>query len=336
MTQFSLGDLAGNFLLRRHNTALQQKMGVLTNEVATGRVQDTVSHLSARLSSLSALERDLDMVNALRISVSEAQVQATTTQAALGTVQDRTAEFGDAITIASAAPASVVRASVTTAARQTLDGVVSALNSQVAGRSLFAGADVSTKPLEDTEVLLDALRNAVAGAVTSQDILAAADTFFDTPGGDFDTLVYRGGPLDLAPVALGDGQTVGFDIRADNPVLKATIKTVAIASLFEELASSLPPQEAVGLLDTLAGRALGDQDRLTGLRGDLGFAEQRIEIRSAELGARRSSVELARNELISADPYQSATELEAVQQQIEILYSLTARSSRLSLVNFLS
>lgn len=336
MTQLSLGDLAGNFLLRRQNVALQQSMSRLTTEVTTGRAKDTVSHLAGRLSSLAAFERDLDMVDALRISVSEARVQSTGMQAALEQVQDSTAVLADTIATASLVPQSVARASVAAIARQTLDTVLGALNTEIAGRSLFAGTDVGAKPLADVDTLLDGLRTSMSGAATSAEVLAAADAFFDTQGGGFDTLVYQGTTSNLSPVSLGGGQTVRLDIRADDPVLKSTIRTAAVASLLEELSAGLPPTEPGILLDAITGRATADQDRLTRLRSDLGFAEQRIEIRTAELATWKSSVELARNDLLSVDLYQSATELEAVQTQIETLYSLTARSSRLSLVNFLS
>ncbi len=47
-------------------------------------------------------------------------------------------------------------------------------------------------------------------------------------------------------------------------------------------------------------------------------------------------MEIARTELIGADPYDTATEMEAVQGQLETLYTVTARLSRLSLADFLT
>lgn len=335
MTQLSLGDLAGNFLLRRQNSVLKQSMTQLTNEVTTGRVKDSVAHLGGRLSALSALERDLDLIGARRLAVSEAGVQATSMQAALGKVQDSAAELADTVSVAALVPESVARGSVAVVARQSLDTMFSALTTEVAGRALFAGTDTTAQPLPDVETLRDSLRVSLSGLTTAEDVMTAADAFFDTEGGAFDTLIYRGADADFAPFVLGDGQTVRLDIRADNPVLKSTIKTAAVTSLIEDMSPHLASTEIENLFNAVTGRAAADQDRLTRLRGELGFAEQRIEIRNAELASRQSSTELARNDLLSVDMYQSATELEAVQQQLETLYTLTARSSRLSLVNFL-
>lgn len=335
MTQLSLGDLAGNFLLRRQNSVLKQSMTRLTNEVTTGRVKDSVSHLGRRLSALSALERDLDLIGARRIAVSEAGVQATSMQAALGQVQDSAAELADTVSMAALVPESVARGSVSVVARQSLDTMFSALNTQVAGRALFAGTDIAAQPLPDVETLRDSLRVSLSGLTTAEDVMTAADAFFGTEGGAFDTLIYRGADADFAPFVLGGGQTVRLDIRADDPVLKSVIKTAAVTSLIEDMSPNLASTEIENLFNAVTGRAAADQDRLTRLRGELGFAEQRIDIRNAELASRQSSTELARNNLLSVDMYQSATELEAVQQQLETLYTLTARSSRLSLVNFL-
>ena len=49
-----------------------------------------------------------------------------------------------------------------------------------------------------------------------------------------------------------------------------------------------------------------------------------------EHAAEGSALQIARNDLIGADPYETATELEAVYGQIETLYTVTARIAQLS------
>ena len=51
--------------------------------------------------------------------------------------------------------------------------------------------------------------------------------------------------------------------------------------------------------------------------------------------AEASALQIARNGLVAADPYDTATAIQAVQTQIETLYTLTARLSRLSLTDYL-
>jgi flagellar hook-associated protein 3 FlgL len=77
-------------------------------------------------------------------------------------------------------------------------------------------------------------------------------------------------------------------------------------------------------------------DRVTGIRADLGHAEERIERSSVRIASELSSLDYARSQLLAVDPFEAATELENVQFQLEALYTVTARAARLNLVNFLS
>ena len=89
----------------------------------------------------------------------------------------------------------------------------------------------------------------------------------------------------------------------------------------------------------MLGRAgelsLGAVDGLTTARATLGYAEARIEEASVRLTAQNTSLEIARSELISADPYDTIVKLEETQFRLESLYTATVKLSQLSLVGFL-
>ena len=336
MSEFSIGDLAYGFMLRRQNTDLKQSLTRLTTEMASGVAVDTAAHLSGRFELLSGFERSYTLLETYRVSASEAGTAAGVMQTALGTVADQTAALTDRLVPASSAVTSTSLETTAQTARGNLDAMISALNTSIGGRALFSGTLVSGRPLSGSDTLLDELRTNVSGLTTSADILAAADNFFDTPGGDFETMIYQGGNENLAPRELGSGETVRLDIRADDPILRSAMKVAAVAALVDDPALAFDPGEAQELLTRLTEQSVAAQSGVTALRADLGYAEERIEGASARIAAEIASVDLARRELVSVDPYQTATELEAVQIQIETLYTLTARSSRLSLVNFLS
>ena len=46
-------------------------------------------------------------------------------------------------------------------------------------------------------------------------------------------------------------------------------------------------------------------------------------------------MDMALSKIVSSDPYDGAARLKEVQTQIEILYTLTVRTSNLSLMNYL-
>jgi flagellar hook-associated protein 3 FlgL len=71
------------------------------------------------------------------------------------------------------------------------------------------------------------------------------------------------------------------------------------------------------------------------MRAGIGTLEARIETATARNSAETSALEMARNEIIAVDPYKAATDLSAAQTQLETLYTVTARLSRLSLAGYL-
>jgi flagellar hook-associated protein 3 FlgL len=79
----------------------------------------------------------------------------------------------------------------------------------------------------------------------------------------------------------------------------------------------------------------GAQTGLSDLRGRVGAAEARLEEATSRNAAEAAALEIARAGLTDVDIYETATKLEAVQSQLELLYAITARSARLSLVSVL-
>jgi flagellar hook-associated protein 3 FlgL len=71
------------------------------------------------------------------------------------------------------------------------------------------------------------------------------------------------------------------------------------------------------------------------LQGRLGLTQARIDQAQTRNTAEQSMLEIARADLVAIDPFEAATRMEAAQTQLETLYSVTARLSRLSLVDFL-
>ena len=71
------------------------------------------------------------------------------------------------------------------------------------------------------------------------------------------------------------------------------------------------------------------------VRAEIGSAQAHIENASARNAAEKTALEISRNELVAVDPYETATRLEAVRNQLDTLYALTVRMSRLSLAEYM-
>ena len=334
MSSVSLGDLSQSFILQRRSVDLRQNLSRLTDELSSGRVSDIREVLAGNHGYLTGLERSLQVLQGYSVANGEATYLTGAMQTALNRVQDFAGELGIDLLLASGGPIGVVAGSPSENARTQLEGMISSLNSDIAGRSLFAGTATDRAPLESADILIDALRTAVTGATTPEDIYAAAEAWFADPLG-FDATVYTGSATALAPLVLSETEKVSLDIRANDEAIKAVLMNTALAALADDptLLLDVPRQSE---LFGLAGLALqSNQDQLTDLRARLGFTEERIEKISVRNQAEETSIEFARNALLEVDPFKTATELENVQFYLQSLYSVTVRSSQLSLVNFL-
>jgi len=91
-----------------------------------------------------------------------------------------------------------------------------------------------------------------------------------------------------------------------------------------------------GALARLAGESLFDADsRLVDLQADIGSMEAQLERATVEVAAESDSLTIARSKLIEIDPYEAAIELQNAETQLQTIYTITARLSRLSLTQYL-
>ena len=332
----SVGDLASSFLMQRQNTSLKTQMSRLTQELASGRSSDLTRQLSGSFGQLADVEHQMQLQQSLGTATAEAALFTSSMQSALALVQDQASELGQLSALANTTPGATLRSSVAVAAGGHLDAIISALNTDVAGRPLFSGADLDGAPLASAGDILSAVRTATAGSLDAADFMARLDGFFDTPGGDFETLIYQGGTTNLSPYQLGEGQSVQLSIRADDPAFRDAIKYTVAAALADDATLTLGDGSRDAIVRQAGEALLTQAGRVTRIQADLGYAESRIEQSSVRIAAELTSLEYARSSLVAVDPFETATELENVRFQLETLYTVTARSARLNLMSFLS
>lgn len=332
----TIGDLAQSFALRRQGGELRHQLDRLGLELSSGRVADLGRHLSGNLLPLADIEHELVLRTGHRMAAREAATDTEVMQAALERFQNTTTELAAQVLTLGTAGTTRQLSNLAGTATQMLGSLVGSLNSEVAGRALFSGAQTDRSPLASSETLLSELRGTLVGATSRAEVQSRVDAFFDSADGGFMSTIYQGGVTEVAPYRLGSGESVALDIRADDAGLRAALKEVALIAVSQDSDLSLDLADRLALASDAGTALLAQQDVLTGLRASLGQAESRIAQSTARIAAEITSFEIARAELISVDPFKTAVELEQVQLQIESLYTITARASRLSLLNFLS
>jgi flagellar hook-associated protein 3 FlgL len=274
-------------------------------------------------------------LNAHDAAAAEAAQFARATQAALGTMQEAGAELGAALVMAGTGGAAAQVDAAATDARARLGSVVSALNARDAGRALFAGTATDGAAVAGADDLLAQLAADIGPQASAADLAAAVNDWFDAPGGGFYTHGYLGAGTDLSPASIAPGQTADPALRADDPALRELLAGYATAALLDRgLLDGQADQRAAALL--LAGTRIMEGDAaLATLGARVGREEARIEEAATANAAEAAALEEARAALVGVDAYRTATALTEAETQLETLYAVTARLSRLSLTEFL-
>ena len=334
MNLTAIGDLARGMTLRTRATEIKTQIETLSYEMSTGKVQDTSGHLGGDYSHLLDLDRSLARLDAFKIATTEAGLFTDVMQQSLNTFDTSLAEVSATLLAFGTANQTVTHEQVSVQARNELDTMMSALNTRVAGRSLYAGNATDVSPLASAETLLAALETKLSGLTTMTDIRTAAEDWFNDPAG-FDAVIYQGSDTPLAPMQIAENERITLPITATDPTFKAALRDTALAALASKDALAWSPTLRTSMFTQLGVDLANAKDETVKLRAEVGAAEARVEQAATRNASARVSLEYSRNALIEADPYETAAQLQTVQFQLESLYSVTVRNANLSLVNFL-
>ncbi|MEP4978836.1 flagellin [Ascidiaceihabitans sp.] len=334
MNSVSIGDLAHSYLLQRRGSSLRAEMSKLNQELTSGQVADIKSILAGNFSYLSDIETSMSHLNAYKTSSAEATQFTSAMQSALDVVQTQSTDLGTNILSVVAGGIDAVSRQVTVEAREQLGAIVNTLNTDLAGRSIFSGTASNQAPLASSADILNSVRSVMAGQIGPTDKLAAVDAWFADPAG-FDAVIYQGSSDAMAPFRLSEHEDLSLDVRANDKAIKDVIRNVAVAALANDAALGIDFTERAALLNDAGVGLMTNAADVTALRANIGFIEERIDDIATRNSIESTSLEYAKGALLSVDPYETATRLEEVQFQLQSLYTVTVRSSELTLVNFL-
>ena len=203
---------------------------------------------------------------------------------------------------------------------------------------MMSGTSTRTAAVADADTLMSAVRGAISGAATADHIAAAVDRWFDAPagGGGFVDTVYRGSNSGSATLSVAPEVTVKRELSAADPALRSVLKGLVLASLASDGATSSLGQSHWDELLRMGGQQLrASADGMTAARARVGAMQQRVEEADTRNTNEQTSLQLARSGLLATDPYETATALDEAEANLQNLYALTVRLSRLSLTDYL-
>lgn len=335
MSMIGFGDLAQSQMMRQHMTQTKTDLARHSQELTTGKAADTPRHLSGDVGPLLALDATLARLKGYGAVTRELALFAEAQQVGLASLSDTALEAANSLLSASGTAASTYVDTAASAAHSALKSTLSTLNTRFGDRTLFAGMASNGPAMISADDFMTTVETMLAGAGANDvaSIEAALDSWLAAPGGYQGTAYLGGAPLAAVPVAAGEA--VALDVTANDPSLRATLKGLAMASLIDRgFFVGQPVMERQ--LAQRAGEVLlaGETDRahlvarLGGVQAQIDRAETRNQSEAAALG-------MARTAMVQIDPYDAATRLQDAETQLQLIYTLTARISRLSLADYI-
>ncbi len=324
--------LLANNRLAAATGLLRQQSEAARTEVVTGRITDLPRTLGAGVSEALSLRGTLDLIAVRREAIAQANLVATAAQQALGEIA------GGASSLATAALAANGRAderalgATAIEARAALETTFNRLNVRVAGHAIFAGDATDRAPLGDPGALLADVAAIFSAAGSAAQFEADLDFYFDDTSGGFHTSIYRGGAGGAPTFEVSAGVRIGVTGRADEQAIRDLLRGLATLAV----AGAAPPTSLRGAaLSSAATAAIAGSDGVTNRRAEIGIAQQRAAAAAESLTIEEAALTEAYNEKTARDPFEAASQLRALEAQLDASYVLTSRLAQFSLVNYL-
>lgn len=338
MNVSSGSDLARLQALQQRAVQTRNALDRSGTELTTGEKASRFDATGGDLTRLFALERSIDRNAVFQQTISLTELRLDVMQEGLGkilaTVGQLSVDLPTAVGLGDIAAGMVHARS----ARNAFADTVATLNTQVAGKALFAGTETDRAAVAPAETILQELDALVAGTATSADAIDAIDEYFrrdPAPSGAFFTTGYLGGTDDLSPVEIGEGRKVDAALRADHDEIVAVLRSQAMAAVVAggAFAGSVP--DRLALLGEAGRQMQSAKDGLLELRGTLGISQNAVEQAKAARVSEADTLELARARIVAVDPLVAASSYQALETQLQTIFTVTSRLANLNFANFM-
>jgi flagellar hook-associated protein 3 FlgL len=330
---------------------LQGRLSTAGQEVATGMKADVSGELRGRTSILLGFRDAHARTERYLESGAILTMRLDTMQLAMSAIRD-TSEPLSLETLAAVGREDVTSLrNIQTSASAALDGVLRQLNVAIAGRYLFGGTLVDQPPMIDgpdpagviTAVIGDAAA-ASGGQIDVGDVpglLADLESVFDDSHADptrqFSTAFYQGSPASEPDLTgqLDENGRITYGLKAEEAAFRDILQGL---HMLAAVRYGDPVMTEAGYRDYATAAA----ERLQQGLGRLVDLAARTGQNQALVAANQERLDVARDlynrqivELERRDPYEAASLLTMLEQQLEASYVVTARMNQLSLTSYL-
>jgi flagellar hook-associated protein 3 FlgL len=331
----SIGDLASSLMLSQANVQAKKNLMRLSTELTTGVTTDVSGVLRNDLSPQLGWERDIASATVLDKTLTEALVKVQTRQAVLTSISDNAIAFANDLSLSLNSNVDSASSAVPSSAEGRLSQVLSELNTQFAGGWLFSGTSSNAPSVAPAGDIISAIKTIVTGASTASEVEARVQNWMDDPVSGYDTFAYLGSDQQPSPLRLSGERTLCENTKANDPAIKQTVQNLMLAVISTDAALGIPSDSRSSLLISASEGLRSAESKLTIMRANLGFVESELTKEKVQVGAEIATAEMLRAKMLSVDPYETASKLQAAELQLEKIYTVTARSAQMSLLEYL-
>lgn len=327
------GDLARSFGMTQAYSRNKARMDTLTREVSSGLKSDIACSLRGDTRGLANIDNRLRRLDAFAQNTTEADLRLRAGQQALDGIGAIIKGLGAPMLGAGLTDPSLQ--SVLTGADSNLEAALALMNTESAGQFVLSGARSNAPAVVGADDLMAYVTANVAGLTTGADVATAVNAYFDKPagGGGYLDQAVTGSLVPAGSLPIGAGESVANPLTAGDPAFRDLLKGLTLAALAKRGVPGNNDAERLKLVESAGQSLLNAESGLTALRAGQGVLQERVELAEQRNASERSALRIARNGIVSADPYESAAALTEAQVQLETLYSITARLSRMSLAD---
>lgn len=334
MTMTAISDMAQQFSALRAGGAIKSDLARLSASLSSGRVEDVTRHLNGETAQLSGIQHKLTQLDGYQQVARETGQMLDRIQQVLAQVDTMRTELTNQLLLVGDSSTNVQVDAAAQTARSALDAMVSAMNTRMADRVLFGGRDSATPPLITADAIITAVQAAIGPDRSLAGITAAISGWFDDPGGGFEVFGYRGDTEGTMQRQISEDRQIQVSVRADDPAIRDILKATVLAAITDDL-PGLPADVKTDLVQSAGTRLSGTASGMVAVQARIGLALGVTAAKQAEMTGQQTGLNMAMNDLIMADPFDTATRIKAVELQLETHYTIIGRLSQLSLLKFI-
>ncbi|MEM7493383.1 MAG: flagellin [Pseudomonadota bacterium] len=334
MQALGISDLLTSLRNRRQNSFLNSELNRLTLEISSGKRSDAINNSSTNVSKISSLQNSISLLGSYQETADTLALEQKIKSDAVETIASSVEGLGASL-LSSTFGGFAVLDPLLKDAETLFDSSIGLLNTRVGEKYVFSGENSTTPPLASSDDIIIELQTTTLGITDPTLFWNSVDEWFTQTGNGFDSFAYQGGQGQQTKISVASTVSVDDGALADSSAFRETLRDLSVILLVDTGYFGGSDVDKLQLIEKASTSLISSQKKLVEVGADIGRLQSLIEAANAANAAEDFSIKKALNEITNVDVFEAASELESIQTQLESLYLVTAKTSRLSLSQYL-